>query len=173
MNGDKLSLILLTRVLSICQYPNYILENEFSQCLLIYISKVSRLRWFGCVWRRAIKEPVRKSEVNQLIQVEGTKKGSRRPKIILVEVIKKYMLIWELTKSMTSNRIELRKEYMWPILTNLVICWGFIDDSKKFETKALLLLSIYTSVIVPETINRQYLLEWHLLPEVSWLNLCG
>ena len=96
--------------------------------------------------------------MNQLIQVEGRKKGSRRPKITL-EVIKKYMLIWEVTKSMISNRIELRKEYMWPILTNLVICWGSIDDSKKFGTKALLLLSIYTSVIVPETINRQYLLE--------------
>ena len=80
------------------------------------------MRWFGCVQRRAMKEPVRKSELNQLIQVEGTEKGSRRPKIALVEVIKKYMLIWKVTKSMTSNRIELRKEYMWPILTNLVIC---------------------------------------------------
>ena len=66
-----------------------------------------------------MKEPVRKSELNQLIQVEGTEKGSRRPKITL-EVIKKYMLIWEVTKCMTSDRIELRKEYMWPILTNLL-----------------------------------------------------
>ena len=120
MNGDKLSLILLIRVLSICQYPNYILENEFSQCLLIYIPKASCLRWFGCVQRRAMKEPVRKSELNQLIQVEGMEKGSRRPKITLVEVIKKYMLIWEVTKCMTSDRIELRIEYMWPILTNLL-----------------------------------------------------
>ena len=47
------------------------------------------MRWFGCVQRRVIKESVRKNEVNQLIQVEGTKKGSRRPKITLVEVIKK------------------------------------------------------------------------------------
>lgn len=83
-------------------------------------SKASHLRWFGCVQRRAMKEPVRKSELNQLIQVEGTEKGSRRPKITLVEVIKKYMLIWEVTKCMTSDRIELRKEYMWPILTNLL-----------------------------------------------------
>ena len=80
------------------------------------------MRWFGCVQRRAIKEPIRKSEVNQLIQIEGMKKGSRRPKITLVEVIKKYMLIWKVTKSMTSDRIELKKEYMWLILTNSVIC---------------------------------------------------
>ena len=66
-----------------------------------------------------MKEPVRKSELNQLIQVEGTEKGSRRPKITL-EVIKKYMLIWEVTKCMTSDRIELRIEYRWPILTNLL-----------------------------------------------------
>ena len=78
-----------------------------------------------------MKEPVRKSELNQLIQVEGTEKGSRRPKITLVEVIKKYMLIWKVTKSMTSDRIELKKEYMWLILTNSVICLGSIDDSKK------------------------------------------
>ena len=78
------------------------------------------MRWFGCVQRRAMKELVRKSELNQLIQVEGMEKSSRRPKITLVEVIKKYMLIWKVTKSMTSDRIELRKEYMWPILTNLL-----------------------------------------------------
>lgn len=59
MNGHKLSLILLIRVLSICQYSNYIQENEFSQCLIIYISEASRLRWFGWVQRRAMKELVR------------------------------------------------------------------------------------------------------------------
>ena len=46
----------------------------------------SRLRWFGNVQRSASNEPVRKSES---IHVEGTKKGRGRPKITLVEVIKK------------------------------------------------------------------------------------
>jgi len=46
------------------------------------------LRWFGHVLRREINEPVRKSK---LIQVEGMKKGKKRPKITLIEVIKKKM----------------------------------------------------------------------------------
>ena len=65
------------------------------------------MRWFGHVLRREINEPVRKSK---LIQVEGTKKGKRRPKITLIEVIKKNdMSIREVTWSMTSDRIEWRK----------------------------------------------------------------
>ena len=37
------------------------------------------------------------------------KKGRGRPKITLVEVIKKDMSIRKVTKSMTSNRIKWRK----------------------------------------------------------------
>ena len=44
------------------------------------------MRWFGHVLRREINELVRKSK---LIQFEGMKKGKRRPKITLIEVIKK------------------------------------------------------------------------------------
>jgi len=44
-----------------------------------------------------------------LIQVEGTKKGRGRPKIKLVEVIKKDMLINEVTESMTLDRVEWKK----------------------------------------------------------------
>ena len=65
----------------------------------------SHLRWFGHVQRRVINAPVRKSE---LIQVEGMKKGRGRPKIILVQVIKKDMTIKEVTKSMTIDRVEWR-----------------------------------------------------------------
>ena len=42
-----------------------------------------------------------------MIQVEGTKKGRGRPK--LVEVIKKDMGIKGVTKSMTIDRVEWRK----------------------------------------------------------------
>ncbi len=44
------------------------------------------LRCFGHVKRRVINAPVRNI---QLIQVEGTKKGRRKPKITLIEVVKK------------------------------------------------------------------------------------
>jgi hypothetical protein len=44
------------------------------------------LRWFGHVQGREINASVRKSE---LIQVEGTKEGRGRPKITLIEVVKK------------------------------------------------------------------------------------
>ena len=64
----------------------------------------SYLRWFGHVQKRLTNSPVRKSE---LIQVEATKKGRGRPK--LVEVIKKDMAIKGVTKSMTINRVEWRK----------------------------------------------------------------
>ena len=66
----------------------------------------SRLRWFGNVQRSASNEPVRKSES---IHVEGTKKGRGRPKITLVEVIKKDMSTRGVTKSMNLSRIEWRK----------------------------------------------------------------
>ena len=55
---------------------------------------------------RETNAPIWKSE---LIQVEGTKKGRGRPKIKLVEVIKKDMLINEVTESMTLDRVEWKK----------------------------------------------------------------
>ena len=67
--------------------------------------KESHLRWFGHVQRRVIIALVKKSE---LIQVEVMKKGRGRPKIILVQVIKKDMTIKEVTKSMTIDRVEWR-----------------------------------------------------------------
>jgi RNA-binding protein YhbY len=61
------------------------------------------LRWFGQVQRREINTPIRRSE---LIQVEITKKDRERPKITLKKVLKKDMLIKNITESMTSNKIE-------------------------------------------------------------------
>ncbi len=62
------------------------------------------MRWFGHVQSRAINIPMTKSE---LIQVERMKKGSRRPKIIVVVVVvKKDMSIKELAESMILDKIE-------------------------------------------------------------------
>ena len=58
------------------------------------------------VLRREINELVRKSE---LIQVEGTKKGKRRPKITLIEVIKNNMSIKEVIERLTLDKIKWRK----------------------------------------------------------------
>ena len=52
------------------------------------------------MFSRATNAPVRMNE--------GTKKGRRRPKIILL-VVKKDMSIKKVTKIMTLNRIEWRK----------------------------------------------------------------
>ena len=49
---------------------------------------------------------VRKSE---LIQVEGTEKSRGRAKIILVELVKKDMLIKEVIESMSLDRTEWQK----------------------------------------------------------------
>ena len=57
---------------------------------------------WSCSEKRTISAPVRKSE---LIQVERTEKGRGRQIIALIEVLKK-MLIREITKSITSDRIE-------------------------------------------------------------------
>ena len=51
----------------------------------------SSLKLFGHVQRRAINEPVRKSE---LTQVDQLKKRKRRPKITLVEAAKKGNVNW-------------------------------------------------------------------------------
>ena len=52
---------------------------------------------------RAINALVRKSE---LIQVEETKTGRRRPKIKVVKLVKNDMSIKQVTKSMILDRIE-------------------------------------------------------------------
>ena len=48
--------------------------------------------WFGHVHRKVIYAPMRKSE---LIQMQGTKNDRGRPRITLVEIVKKYMSIKE------------------------------------------------------------------------------
>ena len=65
-------------------------------------TRESCLRKFGHVQRRTINVPMRKSE---LIQVERMEKGRGRQIIALIEVLKK-MTIREITKSITSDRIE-------------------------------------------------------------------
>ena len=56
---------------------------------------------------RVTNAPIRKSE---FIQVEGKKKGRGRPKITLVEVLKKGMSIKEVTEIMALDIIEWRKK---------------------------------------------------------------
>ena len=63
----------------------------------------SCLRFFDHVQRRAINAQVRKSE---LIRVKGMKKGRGRPRIALIELVKKDMSIMKITKGMISDRIE-------------------------------------------------------------------
>jgi len=41
---------------------------------------------------------------SELVQVEGIKKGRGRPKLTLVEVIKRDLSIKKITKNMTLNR---------------------------------------------------------------------
>ena len=43
---------------------------------------------------------------SELIQVNGVKKDKGRPKITLIEVVKKNMLTKEVAESTTSNKIE-------------------------------------------------------------------
>ena len=66
----------------------------------------SRLKRFDHVQRRPINAPVRKSK---LIQVQEIKKFRGRPKIILVEVIKKDLSAKGVIENMTSYRTEWRK----------------------------------------------------------------
>ena len=56
--------------------------------------------------RRVINAPMIKSE---LIQVEGTEKSRGRAKIILVELVKKDMLIKEVIESTSLDRTEWQK----------------------------------------------------------------
>ena len=66
----------------------------------------SYLRWFGHVQRIVIDAPMRKSG---WILVERTKKVRGIPKITLVEIVKKDMLIKKVIESMTLYRIEWQK----------------------------------------------------------------
>lgn len=52
----------------------------------------------------------KKKKKSELIQVVGAKKGRRRPKITLVEVIKKGMSIRVVIESMNLDRVEWRKK---------------------------------------------------------------
>ena len=56
--------------------------------------------------KRAINAQKKKSE---LIQVEGTEKSRGKAKIILVELVKKDMLIKEVIESMSLDRTEWQK----------------------------------------------------------------
>ena len=62
----------------------------------------SFLRWFGDVSRNAINAPVKKIEFN----LREQKKIRGRPKLTLIDIVKNDMSINEVTKSMTSDRIE-------------------------------------------------------------------
>ena len=64
------------------------------------------MRLFDHVQRRAINASTKNSE---FLQVEVMNKGRERPKITSVEVVKDDISIKEVTKSMTSNKIEKRK----------------------------------------------------------------
>ena len=56
--------------------------------------------------KRVVNAPMIKSE---LIQVEGMEKSRGRAKIILVELVKKDMLIKEVIESMSLDRTEWQK----------------------------------------------------------------
>ena len=71
--------------------------------LIIEKMKESRLRWFGYIKRKVINVLVRN---NELIQVEGTKKGRVRQKTTLIEVVKNDLLIKKITESMILDRTE-------------------------------------------------------------------
>lgn len=71
--------------------------------LIIEKMKESRLRWFGYIKRKVINVLVRN---NELIQLEGTKKGRVRQKTTLIEVVKNDLLIKKITESMILDRTE-------------------------------------------------------------------
>ena len=64
------------------------------------------LRLFCHVQSKVTNAPVKKSK---FIQVKGTKKCTKIPKITLVEVIKISMSIKRVTKNMTSNKVKWRQ----------------------------------------------------------------
>ena len=62
-----------------------------------------RLRWFGHIQKRPINAPVRKSDA---IHIEGNARGRGRPKLIWIEIIKKYLVWCGLNDIMTLDRVE-------------------------------------------------------------------
>ena len=60
-------------------------------------------RWWGLAWDDLVMCIIRKMKS---IQVERMEKGEGRPKITLIEIVKKNMPIKEVTKSMILDRIE-------------------------------------------------------------------
>ncbi len=71
--------------------------------LIIEKMKESRLRWFDYIKRKVINVLVRN---NELIQVEGTKKGRVRQKTTLIEVVKNDLSIKKITENMILDRTE-------------------------------------------------------------------
>jgi hypothetical protein len=71
---------------------------------------------------------------------KNNNKGIIRPTIILVEVIKINMSIKEVTKSMTSNKIELQKRIH---VTNHYLSLRIYGRSQTFGIKAWLLLLMF------------------------------
>ncbi|WP_375619007.1 hypothetical protein, partial [Bartonella sp. AC134YNZD] len=67
----------------------------------------NRLIWFGHVQRRPLDAPVRKSDT---IDIIGHPRGRGRPKLTLVELIRKDMSLGGLTTEMTLDRKEWRKK---------------------------------------------------------------
>lgn len=64
---------------------------------------------------------------SELTQVEGAKKGRGRPKITLVEVIKKRMSIRVVIESMNLNRVEWRKKIH--VADPILFVWVlFVED---------------------------------------------
>ena len=75
----------------------YIIQNEES-CLKIgatLIDENMRIAWDSLITKES-----------KLIHVEGMKECRRRPKIILIEVVKKDMSIKKVTESMISYKME-------------------------------------------------------------------
>ena len=67
--------------------------------------KESRLRWFGHVQRRPMTTLVRRIKT---IQVEDARRTRGRPKLTLVEVVKRDMAACNLTADKALNRAEWR-----------------------------------------------------------------
>ena len=66
----------------------------------------NRLRWFGHIGHRPMNAPVRKVEK---IDIAQGKKLRGRPKMMWMEVIKNYMKLLELEKSIVVDRNDWRR----------------------------------------------------------------
>lgn len=63
----------------------------------------NRLKWFGNVQRRLLNVLVRKSGI---VHIEGNTREGGKPKLMLVKLGKKDMIIYDLTKAMANENIE-------------------------------------------------------------------